>query len=108
MGWRIEFEGEVYREGSLTLELCERIEEATGKSWVFIDPLNSAKQARVVLEVCHADRTGLPIEEVRKTVAGLTVDKFLATYKKVEEEDDRPTEYVDGNPRVADEPSTPG
>ena len=107
MGWRIEFEGEVYREGGLTLELCERIEVESGQSWVFIDPLNSAKQARIVLEVCHADRTGLPLDEVRKMVAALTVDKFLAAYKKVED-DDRPTEYVDGNPPVADEPSTPG
>lgn len=106
MAWRVEFEGEVYREGDLTLGQCERIEDITGRSWVSIDPITSAKQARVVLEVCASDRTGLPADEIRKRVEAMSVDKFLAGYKRGE--DDRPETYEDGNPPVADEPSTPG
>lgn len=107
MAWRVEFEGEVYREGDLTLGQCERIEDITGRSWVTIDPISSAKQARVILEVCASDRTGLPVDEIRKRVEALSVEDFLAGYKRGED-DDRPTGYEDGNPPVADEPSTLG
>jgi hypothetical protein len=108
VGWSLEFEGEVYREGDLTLGQCERIEEAIGRSWAVINPVTSAKQARVVLEVVAADRLGQTADEVRKRVEALKVDEFLAGYKLNEDEDDRPTEYVDGNPQPAGEPSTPG
>ena len=108
MGWRIEFEGEVYREGDLTLGQCEKIEEATGQSWLVINPLRSAKQARLILQLLAAERTGEPLEEVEKRVAALSADEYLNVMHSDVTEDDRPTEYVDGNPPVADEPSTPG
>jgi hypothetical protein len=108
VGWRIEFEGEVYREGDLTLGQCERIEDVTGVNWRAIHPLRSAKEARVVLEVCVAERKGESVETVRERVNAMKVDEFLDALKVSEDEDDRPTEYVDGNPPVADEPSTPG
>lgn len=110
MGWRIEFEGEVYREADLTLGQCEQIEELTGRSWLVIHPLKWAKDARAILSVCVADRTKQTVEAVRARLAQMKADEFIDLVKveMVAGDDDTPTEYVDGNPQVADEPSTAG
>lgn len=110
MGWRIEFEGEVYREGDLTLGQCERIEELTGRSWLVIHPLKWAKDARAILSVVVADRTSKSVDVVRGRLAEMKADEFIDLVKveMLEVDDDTPTEYVDGNPPLADAPSTPG
>lgn len=105
--WRIEFEGEVYRDGDLTLGQCERIEELTGRSWLMIHPVRWAKDALAVLTVCVADRTGKPVDDVRGRFAAMKADDVMDLMKiATDEEDDRPTEYQDGNPPVAGESST--
>lgn len=107
MPWRIDFEGEVYREGDLTLGQCEQIEDATGQSWLSINPMRSAKQARVILETVVSARTGKSVDEIRQRVSTMSIDSFLDAFHATEsDEDDKPTEYVDGNPQPADESLT--
>lgn len=107
MSWHIEFEGEVYRDADLTLGQCERLEELTGRSWLNIHPIRYAKDALAVLTVVVADRTGQPVDTLRTRLASLRADEVIDLMKIPTETDDRPTEYVDGNPQPADEPSTP-
>lgn len=103
MPWRIDFEGEVYREGDLTLDECDQIAGLMGLRWP-LHPAASAKSAKVTLAACVASRTGKPIEEAMAAVGKLRADEFLEIVQN--EDDDKPTDYVDGNPPVADEPST--
>jgi hypothetical protein len=109
VGWLIEFEGEVYRDADLTLGQCEQVEEMTGRSWLVIHPLRWAKDARAILSVCVADRTKQSVDAVSNRLAAMNADEFIAMVKvdMTPEVDDRPTEYVDGFPQPADEPSTP-
>ena len=102
MAWRIAFDGQVYREADLTIGQAEDIEAASGLTWRQINPLRSAACARAILEVMHADRTGISRDEALAKVRALRVDDF-----NVEpDEDDLPEEFVDGFPPVADGPST--
>lgn len=102
MAWRIEFDGQVYREADLTIGQAEDIEAASGLTWRQINPLRSASCARSILEVMHADRTGITRDAAKAQVRALKVDDF-----NVEpDEDDLPEEFTDGFPPAADGPST--
>lgn len=105
MGWRIEHEGEVYREDDLTLNDHEQIADLCGRAWAPW-PGTSAKVWKATLAVCLASRSeDLTVEAALLQVGSLKVnDAFLDQLTR--EEDDTPTEYVDGNPQPADEPST--
>lgn len=103
MPWRIDFEGEVYREGDLTLEQCGKVERLTDRSWLHINPIKFAQDAVAVLSVMHHDRKGERIDDILTRVGGLKPAEYLDIIK-IEDEDDLPTEYVDGNPQPAVEP----
>ena len=107
MPWRIDFEGEVYREGDLTLEQCGKVEKLTERSWLHINPIRFAGDAVAILGVMANARKGERIEDVLARVGGLKPADYLELIK-IEDDDDLPTEYVDGNPQPAAEPSTPG
>lgn len=107
MPWRIEFDGEVYREDDLTVGQCEQIETLLdGKDWLMIHPLGSAHEASAVLAVCVAARTGDNVEEVRSKLRSMKAGEYIAKVKVVATDDDLPVEYSDGNPPSAGEPST--
>lgn len=102
MAWRITFDGEVYREGDLTIGQAEVIEKETGLTWRQLNPLRSAACASAILAVCHSDRTGVSLEDARTKVRALRIDDF-----NVEpDEDDLPSEFEAGFPPVADVLST--
>lgn len=106
MPWRIDFEGEVYREGDLTLDQIGRIEGMRdGKSWLHIQPIRYAADGIAVLAVMHADHTGKPLVDVVAQVGQLKADQYLDLIK-LEDNDDLPVEYRDGFPPTADEPPT--
>ena len=106
MPWRIDFEGEVYREGDLTLAQIGRIEKfLDGKSWLHIQPVKFAGDGIAVLAVMHADHTGKPLDDVVAQVGQLKADQYLALLK-IEDDDDLPVEYRDGFPPEAGEPPT--
>lgn len=103
MPWRIDYEGEVYREDDLTLEQQEAIVDLlTGRGWT-PHPATSPKAFRVILAHCIAANKGIDVDVAMKEIATLRTGD---AYKMVSnEDDDTPTEYVDGNPQPADEPS---
>lgn len=104
MPWRIEWDGEVYREGDLTVDQAEQIVELTGTSWQYTHPATSPKHAKAVIAVCHAARTGAPVDELMRKVGALTVDAVLDCISR--EETDLPTTYEDGLPKSGVDPST--
>lgn len=105
MPWRIDFEGEVYREGDLTLEQCGQVERLTDRSWLHINPIKFAGDAVAVLAVMAHARKGERIEDLLKRAGDMKPVDYLELIK-IEEQDDLPVEYRDGFPPKADEPST--
>jgi hypothetical protein len=105
MPWRIDFEGEVYREGDLTLEQCGRVEAITGRSWLHINPIKFAGDAIAILAVMHGSRSSIPVEDLIVKIGEIKPGDYIDMVK-VEAEDDLPDEYRDGFPPEADEPST--
>lgn len=108
MAWRIEYEGQVYREVDLTLDQAEQIQNITGTDWGQLHPLTSASHAKATLAVCIAARTGAPVGEVLAKVGStITVDQFVDMVSKEDATADLPATYEDGFPPVADGTSTP-
>ena len=116
MAWQFAYEGEVYREDDLTLDQAEAIEDAlTAKlregngtapraTWSQIAPLRSAMHARIVMSHMIADRANLSIEVAAKSLGGLTANGIIEMF--ADAEDMMPTQYDQGNPPEAAEPST--
>jgi hypothetical protein len=71
MPWRIDFEGEVYREGDLTLNQCGKVERITDRSWLHINPIKWAGDAVAILAVLHSERTGKPLDDIVSQVGQL-------------------------------------
>jgi hypothetical protein len=103
--WRIDFEGEVYREGDLTLEQCGQVERLTDRSWLHIQPIRFAGDGIAIIAVMHHARKGERIEDIIARVGSLKPEQYLGMIR-FEDEDDLPTEYRDGFPPMADEPTT--
>lgn len=103
--WQFTFDGEVYRESELTIAQCEDVEDMLGLSWLQINPVRSAKQARGLLSVLHSDRTGKPRDEVFAAVGKLTAEAFTVDVLKLVD-DDLPELYGDGMPNPDGFPST--
>jgi hypothetical protein len=103
--WKIDYEGEVYREGDLTLDQIEQVEELTKTTWLHIAPLRSAKHAKSILAVCIAHRKGVPLDAALATAGALTADQFfdVLTSESDEEQMELPSEYEGGLPKAAAE-----
>lgn len=124
MAWKITYEGEVYRDGDLTLDDAERLEDLCGTSWQRIDPLYWGVHAKRLTAYLHSKRTNRPYEEVLAEVGQMPIDKYMggflghpdkAEFAKLEaasvvaDEIDLPSVYGEnGIPQPAAEPSTPG
>jgi hypothetical protein len=113
MPWQITYQGETYRESDLTIGQCEALEELIGLSWLSLNPLRSAKQARVLTAFVVSEATGRPYDEVSEEVSQLKADAFLEDYATAntplvieQEPDDLPAEWTDGIPPKAAVPST--
>ena len=115
MPWQVTYLGETYRESDLTIGQCETLEEMIGLSWLSLNPLRSAKQARILTAFVVSERTGRPFAEVSAEIASLKADDFLKDYAGANsagplvievESDDLPAEWTDGIPPKAAEPST--
>lgn len=107
MAWVLTFEGEVYREASLTMDEAERMETATNTTWRFINPLRSAGHGRAILQTLLVTRGGLTEDAAKAKVGALTVNDFLNLLSEEEEDADLPTQYEDGFPPSAAGSSTP-
>jgi hypothetical protein len=113
MPWQVNYGGETYRESDLTLEQCEALEELIGLSWLSLNPLRSAKQARILTAFMVSEGTGRPFDEVSAEVGKMKAEAFLNDYAEAnspppieQEPDDLPAEWTDGIPPKAAVPST--
>lgn len=104
MPWSLTVLGETFREGDLTIEQAEKIEEECDVTWRLIHPLHSAKIARRMSAVLLADRLGCPLADAYGKLNGLRVDEMLEGVTSYA--DDLPGSYENGNPQLADEIST--
>ena len=112
MGWRIEFEGEVYREVDLTLAesaaLDETAKDITGRTWngILLNPGMSPAVLMATVATLHSERTGQPYGEVHQRVGALRWPEVSKMYDADATDDDMPGEYEDGLPPKADAPTT--
>lgn len=81
----------------LTLAEVVQIEQETGETWVLMNPLRSAAQARAVMRQLLARTHGQ--DEAAVMVDAMRVVDVVAAIE-VEETDDRPKQHVDGVPQV--------
>jgi hypothetical protein len=102
--WVFKWKTHLLREADITVDQAERIEELTGTSWLFINPLRTAKHARAVVSVMGADAEGRTQIEVAAEVGAMSVESFLDLLDV--EDDDTPSVYEDGNPPQAAATST--
>lgn len=80
----------------LTLAEAAQVERETGETWLRMNPVRSAVQARAIV-AAYLSRD-LSEEEARKVVDKMTVRAYLDCIERVD--DDRPDEYQDGRPVV--------
>lgn len=113
MPWQVTYQGVTYRESDLTIGQCETLEEMIGLSWLSLNPLRSAKQARILTAFLVAENTGRPFDEVSAEIAALKADDYLQGFADAnspplveQEDDDLPAEWADGIPPKAAEHST--
>lgn len=107
VAWVLTFDGQVYREADLTIDEAERMEDATSTSWRFLNPLRSARHARVILQTLLVTREGLSVEAAAAKVRAIKVNDYLDLLSEEADDADLPTEYQDGFPPPADGTSTP-
>ncbi len=98
--WQLVYQGETYHESALTMAEAETIEEFLGLSWLMINPVRSARQARGILAVLHAARTGRSRDEVFAEIGELTTEQFVVGCLSFVD-DDIPGSFTDGFPQVA-------
>ncbi len=101
MGWQIEVCGDKFREGDISWDLFEQIEEETGLRWTAAAGYlgREAKPTRVALAVLLADRRHISIDEAKKLIGELKPAEVLKAR----------SEYDDGLedfPTTADTEST--
>ena len=80
----------------LTLAEAAQVEQETGESWLLMNPVKSASQARAIMTRFLARSLGE--EKARATVDGMSIRAYADSVEKVD--DDRPDEYRDGSPVV--------
>lgn len=106
MPWQITYDGHVWTENDLTISDCEKIEVLTGESWLTISPTRSAKHCRVIIEYLMTAKEGISEADAQAKVRNETATKFLDGKTIQFVDDDLPTEFTDGNPPPAVDPST--
>lgn len=97
MGWQITHNDRAYREDDLTLDDCEEIERRLGATWAEIDPLRSARHAKVIAVFMLHRKGGMDQDAAVALVGALKVNEFLGMYGP--SEPDMPTETEGGIPQ---------
>ena len=94
MPFKLTVDGTDFLTDDLTLGECEVVEELTGAGWGALNPLGSAKQCRVLVQV-FLTRT-ISAKEAEEKARGLTVRQLMRNVDWVEE--DLPAVYENGIP----------
>ena len=105
MAFRVTLAEGSWSTDDLTLGEVVDIERETGESWVVMNPLRSAAQARAIIRRLLARDLGID-KATAKTDAMRVVDVVEAIEPEVK--DDRPRQHVDGVPQVDPKAETDG
>jgi hypothetical protein len=97
--WRLTFDDQGTYTDDLTMGEVVGVEAKVGESWVFANPIRSAKWA-VELSVAVLVKRGATEDEARERVLALTTSQMLNCIESVADRDDRPDEFRDGMPIV--------
>lgn len=108
MRYQVSVDGKSWVTEDLTLDEAIEVEAETGESWLFLNPIRSAKHAKAILTRFLAREHGL--DAARDRVGAMSVTDVLDCVDRAES-DDRPAEHRDGVPVVdpkaePDEPAT--
>lgn len=96
MAMKVTVGGQVFLTDDLTIEEAERVEDATGESWLYINPLRSAKHCKAIMR--QFALRSMSEAEADKAINGLTVKEALEAVESVTEDSDLAAEWVDGMP----------
>lgn len=97
MAFRITLAEGSWSTDDLTLGEVVEIERETGDSWIVMNPLRSAAQARAIIRRLLARDHG--IDKATATVDAMRVVDVVDAIE-YEDKDDRPKQHVDGVPQV--------
>lgn len=105
MAFRITLAEGSWSTDDLTLAEVVAVEQETGESWVYMNPLRSAAQARAILRRLLARDMGIDT-----ATAHVDALRVVDVVKAIEPEvtDDRPKQHVDGLPQVDPKAGTDG
>lgn len=106
MGWQITYDGHTYRQGELSIADAEAIDSALSERWAALAPAQSPGRLAGVVAWLHARRTDTPFHEAATKVGAVGFIDLLNALE--DEQEDLPTEYSDGFPPPADNPTTSG
>lgn len=84
MAYKVSIDGESWLTDELTLDEACSIEDETGVSWHYMEPLNSAKLAKAIIARFLARRVG-DVALAQARLGGMTVTEILACIEKVEQ-----------------------
>lgn len=96
-------EGRTYSIEDLTLAEANAIDQATGETWGWRNPLSSPTKAVTILELLLARTLGK--EEAKAKAEAMTITEAFDAFDVVD--DDLPDTFVDGIPKAEDAPTTP-
>jgi hypothetical protein len=96
VSYRVTVGGDSHLVDDLTLDEVVEVEKETGESWLLMNPIRSAVQARALMVRFLARSVGE--DAARKQIGAMRVADVVAAIERVD--DDRPDEFVDGVPVV--------
>lgn len=104
MPFQVTFGGQTWRTDELTLKEAIGIEKATGRSWMLINPFQSAEDCKAIMVAFLARDMAPDVAETK--VDGLSLREVLDSVDVIK--DDLPDVYQDGLPKAEGEDSTNG
>lgn len=106
MPWQIRYNGKTYQENDLTIDDAEALEGLLKATWFEIDPLRSARHAKVVAGYVIAKGEGRAYDEVHAEIGRMRITDYVTAILPAD--DDMPSEWTDGVPQTAAAPGTAG
>lgn len=104
MPFQVSFGDRQWRTDDLTLDEAIGIEKVTGRSWMQINPFQSAQDCKAVMVAFLAREMDTLAAETK--VGTLSLREVLDSVELIR--DDLPDQYVDGLPKAEAGPSTTG
>lgn len=96
MPYKVTVDGKSWLTEDLTLDEAIEVEKETGESWLYLNPIRSAKHAKAIIARFLARDTD--IDQARARVGSMSVTDVLGCVDNAD--DDRPAEHKDGVPTV--------